>query len=69
MICIATKGKFSCPPSKKASAKYGGGGGTSAGVQYVDKPHKFPQVRIREIDKEEQNINIGILEVIDESQE
>ena len=68
MNCLITKGKFNCPPSKKASAKYGGGT-SAAGVQYVEKPHKFPQVRIREIDKEEQNINIGIIEVIDESQE
>ena len=60
-ISLATKGKYGGIPTKRMSAAYGGG--TSAGIQYIEKPHKFPIVRIQEIDKKEPNININVLEV------
>lgn len=60
MICMITKGKFSCPPSKTASAKYGGG--TSAGIQYVDRPHKFPVIKVSKVETERININISVEE-------
>lgn len=56
-IAIATLGKFTGAPTRKMSAKYGGG--TSAGIQYVDK-HKFPIIRIERLNKESKNININI---------
>jgi len=64
-ISIATAGKFSGPPTQRASAKYGGG--TSAGIQYLEKPHKFPNIHIKNIkvDKVEiqDTININIDEI------
>lgn len=60
-IALATQGKFVGPPTRKSSAKYSGG--TSAGIQYREKPHKFPIVRINKIEKDEKNINIDIVEI------
>lgn len=64
-IAIATLGKFVGPPTPKASAVYGGG--TSAGVKYIEKPHRFPIVKINKLEREDENININILD-IEESQ-
>lgn len=60
MIAISTLGKFTGPPTRKASAVYGGG--TSAAAR-PPVSHKFPIIRIRRIDKKESEINISITEV------
>ena len=61
MIQIATMGKFSGIPTKRASAKYGGG--TSAGIQYIEKPHKFPSLKITKLKQDKDNINIYITDI------
>ena len=60
MQCLITKGKFNCPPTKKASTQYGGG--SSAGIQYVDK-HKFPTVKVDKVKTDKKDINIVVNEV------
>lgn len=59
-IAIATLGKFIGPPTLKSSAKYGGG--TSAGIKYIDK-HRFPIIRVNKLEKSEDKINIYIKEI------
>lgn len=60
-ISLITKGKYGGIPTKRMSAAYGGG--TSAGIQYIEKPHKFPSIRIRKVNRKEHNINIDVIEV------
>lgn len=60
MVNLVTMGKFTGIPTQRASAKYGGG--TSAGIQYVDRPHKFPSIRVNKVETERVNINISIEE-------
>ena len=61
MIHLATMGKFTGAPTKKMSAKYGGG--TSAGIQYIDK-HKFPNIYIQKVTSDSiDDINISIQDI------
>lgn len=67
MITIATMGKFDGIPTRKASAKYGGG--TSAGVEYINRPHKFPSIKIRKLDVQNDDINILVTNLEDDEDE
>ena len=62
MISLATMGKFVGPVPITWDTSGGGGGG--GGEIYIDK--KLPIVRVKKVNKKEENINISINKIKEE---